>query len=1203
MAENQQLRAARKRKHWSQTQAAKACGVDLQTYFRWERGVQEPHGYNLDRLCEVFGAPMEELGYAHLLEVKREGETAAPPDELNGSFVRLTSEQVTALLPLTGESTMDQAKKTFSVSVDWGEAPLAVQFSGRDQERTRLQQWIGEQHCSLIAILGLGGIGKTSLAVSTAEQSKGLFSFVFWRSLQNAPGLDLVLRDCIHFLSGQPVANHLQDIETRISDLISLLQKKRCLLVLDNFETLLQPGDRAGRYRRGYEGYGKFLRRLGEGSHQSCLLLTSREKPQEIAFLEGETALVRSYQLGGLNLVDGRAVLQDKGVHGEETAWNEFISHYDGNPLSLKLASQYIQEVFGGDIASFLADGEVLVNDVRTVLDQQFERLSSLEQTILYWLAIKRDAVSFKEVERDLLHPVPRRELQAALLSLHRRYLTETQMNGVTLHNVIMEYVISHLIERVCDELQTGQLFLFEAHALMMGQAKDYIRENQIELLLKPLLHQLFSLLGRAESEALLRNLLSQLRTKPPHQSGYAAGNILNLLVQSGYDLRGYDFSYLTVRQAYLQGASLPEVCFASADLTTSVFTDTFGSILSLALSVDGRLAAGTTNGEVRIWKTDGTPLSTCLGHTDWVRSVALSPDGKKVASGSHDQTIRLWDTQTGQCLRVLQDHTNRVRSVAFSPDGKQIVSGSEDQTIRFWDVETGQCLRVLQGHAHWIYTLAFSSDGRSLASGGEGQTVRVWEAETGQCLHTLQGHTGSLHALAFSPDGNLIASAGEDQVIRLWSVETGQCLHILQGHAHWIYTLAFHPNGEILASGSEDRSIRLWSVKDGQCLKLFSGHTSRVRSVAFSADGATMASGSEDQTIRLWEVHRSYCLKVLQGHRSWVRAVAFSHDGRILASGGDDPIIRLWKVENGQGVRTLQGRTDRIHTMAFSPHGEMIAGGGEDLHLYLWEARSGWELRALQGHTGWIHSIAFSPDGHFLVSGGNEGMVRLWDTTSGLCLKLMQGHTNRVRSVAFSPRADLVASGSEDREVRLWDARSGRCLKILQGHTNRVWSVAFHPDGRMLASAGHDCTVRLWETKTGECLHIFSGHTHRIWSVAWSSDGETIATGSEDRTVRLWQASSGRCLQVLEGHAGSIWSVAFCLNGRLVASGSDDGTVRLWDVQTGNYLRTFRKEQPYERMDITGVRGLTDAQKAVLQRLGAIETEERFSCRKPQTD
>ncbi len=351
------------------------------------------------------------------------------------------------------------------------------------------------------------------------------------------------------------------------------------------------------------------------------------------------------------------------------------------------------------------------------------------------------------------------------------------------MHHEIMEYLTDRLVDRVCEELRTETLVLFERHALLKAQAKDYIRESQRRLILLPLVQKLLALLGKEALLERLQSLLATLREQHDYHTSYAAGNVLNMLIQLGCALRGYDFSHLIVWQAYLQGVALPEVNFAYADLTKSVFTDTFGSISCVAFSPHGDLlAAGTTTGEIRFWHaTNGIPLQTVQGHTDWVRSIAFSPDGNAVVSGSDDQTVRMWEVSSGKLLKTLQGHTDPVHSVAFSSDGKTLASGSEDQTVRLWEVNSGTCLNILHGHTGLVCSVAFSPDGSILASGSWDQVVCLWEVSSGTCLNTLHGHTDRVRSVAFSPDGRILASGNSDGAIKLWERQVGMCLHTLR--------------------------------------------------------------------------------------------------------------------------------------------------------------------------------------------------------------------------------------------------------------------------------------------------------------------------------------------------------------------------------------------------------------------------------------
>ncbi len=615
-----------------------------------------------------------------------------------------------------------------------------------------------------------------------------------------------------------------------------------------------------------------------------------------------------------------------------------------------------------------------------------------------------------------------------------------------------------------------------------------------------------------------------------------------------------------------------------SAPYLSSFLNGHVAPVRSVAFSPDGLwLASGSRDGIILVWdvKTRQIARQLSLGSEIRTNALAFSPDSRIIAAGGTAGQIRLWDAQTGEPIgEPFAGQTEDIWSIAFAPGGKVLASGSADNTVQLWDVETGQLIgQPLVGHTDLVYSVAFSPDGRVLASGGADNTVRLWDVQTGQSIgQPIEGHTNWVWSVAFSPDGRWLASGSADGTIVLWDVDTGEpVLPPLTGHTDWVRSVAFSPDGAILVSGSADGTVRLWDAMTGQpVIPPLTQHRDAVWSVSFSPDGYTIASGGEDTRVIVWDIRVPDPLRQeLGSHLEPVLSVAFSPNGRIVASaggslagGGQDNAIRLWDVQTRSELAVLTGHSDTVSTIAFSPDGRRLASASFDQTLVLWDVQSGQPVfDPLPGHNGPLTSLAFSPDGQTIASGSDDGHIVLWDiagdTPSGVPLP---SSADSVLSLAFSPDGQVLASGHRNGSIILWDVSSGQPMgEPLRGHGDAVTSVAFRPDGKMLASGSRDNTIILWDTATRQPVGPpFTGHSNWVLSVSFSPDGQMLVSGSRDTSLMLWDVATGRPIGLpLSGHLGWVTSVAFSPDGQTVVSGGTDNRVLLWDVS----LESWKKE------------------------------------------
>ncbi|MBV9898742.1 MAG: NACHT domain-containing protein [Chloroflexi bacterium] len=1189
----------RGRTNLTQRELAERTGVHPRSVQDWEAGLSYP---KTERVEVLVGALLEAGGFASGFELAEAQalwdavELEAPvhrPSFDAAWFKRLLAAR--HVVPVVSTPTVPSGPTPRTE--DWGEAPDLVTFVGRTDELALLRRWVLDEGCRLLAVLGMGGIGKTSLAAKLAEEMSPAFQYVYWRSLRDAPAPEDWLAGAIGFLSKHELAMPASMSE-RVAALLRQLRAARCLLVLDNYETVFEPGKPAGQYREGMQGYGRVVEAIGESAHQSCLLLSSREAPREVALLASGS--VRAFALGGLGPDETQVLLTPKQLRGTPQAWTNLTTRFGGNGLALKLVGENIRELFDGDIDAFLESAGAAgpFGDIRSLLSNQVERSTAPERQVLRILAVEREPMRVASLLSLLGPSVGLGAVLEALEGLRRRSLVERADRigaaAFSLQSAVLEYVTDRLVEDIAEEIARGEPRLLVELSVIQAQAKEYVRQTQERLIGIAILKFLAAQHAPPGVERRLIDLLENWRGTSPELQGFGPGNVVNLLRVLRGDLNGLDLADLELRQPYL-AVHAENTSLAGAHLSEAVIAEPMSAIVCTALGADARyVLAGTHEGAMRMWEVAGRGLMLdALTRNGPVWSVALGADARCVATASGDGNVRLWDVGTGECVQVLKGLSRGARGVSLSGDGKRVAGCGPDGTVRIWDAATVEALHVLTGHVGEVWSVALSADGQRLASGGADGTVRVWDARIGKCIHVLSGHTAAVLSVALSADAPYVASGGADATIRLWDVATGQGLHVLSGHPAGTRAVALSASGQRLASCGLDGNARVWDVASGRCLQILTGHVGEVRGVSLSPDGRYAATGGIDGAVRIWDVLTGACLHILAGHAAAFWAIGLSgRDGRVVAGLTLDRKVRLWDTSTGECLRVFPSPSGEARCVAVSETGAHLATGGADACVRVWDTTTGDCTRVIKTGTS-ILSVGFAAEGGLLAGGGADGSVRVWDAGTGECLHVLLDRGPSAWTLALTRDGSVLASSPHDNTVRLWDARTGDYLGELRAETVLL-AIAVSANGGRIAAGGANSSLHVWDVPSGSCIAEFSGHTGEIRSVALSADGGRAVSGSLDGTMRVWDLAAGECRATFREHPAPVWDVGLSADGRLAASASLDGTLHIWDVDRGVTTRTLRPDRLYEGMDITRLSGVTQAQRSALLSLGAWEKAAR---------
>ncbi len=536
------------------------------------------------------------------------------------------------------------------------------------------------------------------------------------------------------------------------------------------------------------------------------------------------------------------------------------------------------------------------------------------------------------------------------------------------------------------------------------------------------------------------------------------------------------------------------------------------------------------------------------LNHASPITAIALSDNGRYFVTASWDQTLRLWDAETGQELRRFNGHKGVVKAVSISPDSEFMLSGGNDGTARLWNTKTGKEIFSLKNHTAAVNTVCFSPDGKFLLTGSDDMTARIWHRTTGQEYRKLIGHASEVFTATFTPDGHY-AVVGSHSSGYLWHIDKEKLIRKFDGHQSGVRSVDVSPDGQFLLTGSNDHYVQLWDINKGQVIQQYIGHTDDVIFTHFGLKGQKVYSASKDGNLRVWNRQTGQLLNQVTNHTNTLSTAAFSRKNQLLFAASENS-VQAWDVINAQEAQNFKGNTALISDVAFSPNGRYILISNWDDTAHLWDTTNGRLIKSLKGHTGDVRTVMFSDDGTRILTGSRDNTALLWDTVSGNKIHQFNQHSQGVRPVDFSSTGRYILTGSDDGSVWLWHATKPYTkIRQIGSHSRRVTSAVFSPDGQTILTASEN-NAYLWRTKDGKQLKRFN-HEKLINAVDFSADGQRVVTSGWDNTAKIWNLDSNEH-RILANHSSGVNTVKFSPNGRFLLSGSEDQTAILWDVLSG---------------------------------------------------
>lgn len=1065
-------------------------------------------------------------------------------------------------------------------------------FRGRGRELEDLRALVGRPATRIVAVRAMGGMGKTWL-VRKAWLETSDFADKAWVSLVNDPDPARAIRSILEQLGVHAEAD--AGTEELLDFLADRMSQSRCLIVLDNVETAIEAMSMDSEIAEAYDE----LLWMVSTREISRVVLTTRELPPTFKEI-GKPAAV-DFVLSGLDDDAVWTLLTDRGISVARESVRDLAGRYGGNPQLLTLAAGSIDSL-GGDIGAFLTERIGSLEEGSDLFEWHFNRANEHELECLFWLAILREP-SEPRVLDELVWPSNsgRGSVSSTLARLCDAGLVQvTEHREYGLQPAMLAHVTDYLVRLVVDgaiatiegdERRTW----FDRVGFSVCGSTDRIRERNSAEISVPVMTALREKFGPGVVDEALGSLLSAMRTAGGKASGYGPSNILALWRSSSVGRLTRDLSGLTFRQVDYSDMDLAGIDLRKAEFVGCRFASTFGNVLCIdGHEQAGLIATAGTDNVVWLWRADGNAVGRLPGHSNWVRGVAFSPDGSRLASVASDGMLRVWDVERLRCEHAIAISERRLWAVVWLSESEVAIGGDSGEVFRVsvrdnrTDVEWSEC------HGGRAIAVCTFGSGRVLSAGWDG-SVAMWHPEASTPVRVdvggaivAVGGGGLPQAVIALADGRLVGVSIVDDRIAVRNIAR------VDGVPTAVAVSSQTGQGCI---GLRDGSIIRLSLTDGQMVASTSAHDSQVTSAEVVGD--VLVTAGEDHSARLWRLVDGAPLGRLTGglNHAWsVGALGAVEGGDVetILSAHEDKAVRVWGRNRTGGWeirRLLKGHRNRVWSVRPSVSGEFAVTASEDCTARVWDLKKGLCLRVFDEHHGPVWSAAFDSRSHLVFTGGDEGLLRAWASADGRLTWALDLGARRIRAVVVGAGDRWIAAAGEYSGIVLADCVTGRRLKSLEGHRDRINALAAGHD-KSLASGSRDGTVRLWMDPIGNegqsvCIEVGDGY---VWAVAQDVRGGWLCAGTESGAVHLFDRESGSRRWKAAVSASRIKWLSPTAEGGDVLACSEDGAILILEAATGHVLRRLRGARLYEGMRIDGVTGIGESTIDVLKELGAVD-------------